>query len=49
MSATTVMLTELYLKDTQVEPNEEGLFETTLPKSSALTVTNCEWCVIYNY
>jgi hypothetical protein len=29
----TVMLTELYLKDTQVEPNEEGLFETTLPKS----------------
>jgi len=32
---TSILLTELYNKDTLVEPNEEGLLETTLPKSGA--------------
>lgn len=30
---TEILLTELYTKDTLVEPNDNGLFETTLPKS----------------
>jgi hypothetical protein len=33
---TDIMLTELYSKDTMVEPNEEGLFETKLPKSGSI-------------
>jgi hypothetical protein len=32
---TEILLTELYSKDTLVEPNENGLFETTLPKSGS--------------
>jgi hypothetical protein len=32
---TEILLTELYSKDTLVEPNDNGLFETTLPKSGA--------------
>ncbi len=32
---TEIMLTELYTKDTKVEPNDEGLFETVLPKSGS--------------
>lgn len=32
---TEILLTELYTKDTLVEPNDNGLFETTLPKSGA--------------
>ena len=28
-----ILLTELYLKESTVEPNEDGLFETKLPKS----------------
>ena len=31
----TILLTELYNKETEVEPNEEGLLETKLPKSGA--------------
>jgi hypothetical protein len=31
--STSIFLTELYNKDTLHEPNEEGLFETKLPKS----------------
>jgi hypothetical protein len=32
---TEILLTELYTKDILVEPNENGLFETTLPKSGS--------------
>ena len=32
---TEILLTELYTKDTLVEPNDNGLFETVLPKSGA--------------
>ena len=30
-----LMLTELYTKDIQVEPNEEGFYETVLPKAGS--------------
>jgi hypothetical protein len=33
--STELILTELYTKDTQVEPNDEGFFETVLPKSGS--------------